>query len=176
MQTQNAQMVKFTSNLYADGWRVVKVWKTDEIRVCQTNGQPMTRMFFNILVSSWIVSRSQSVKYWYKVCAESQLTVLKRCMAMQAAFLWKISLLFLPCGYSLFYHLWYFSKNKEGVGVGVVLIQGTDFPLKKIANPEIPGKKELIPNSRRIWTANWSKIVKIHIQLYFYWPSYIPWP
>jgi hypothetical protein len=44
---------------------------------------------FSILLSSWIVSLSQSVKYWYKVCTESQLTVLKRCMETQAAFLWK---------------------------------------------------------------------------------------
>jgi hypothetical protein len=53
---------------------------------------------------------------------------------------------------------------------GAVIRRGSDpdFPLKQIANPEIPGKKELIPNSRRIWTANWSKIVIIHIQLNFY--------
>jgi hypothetical protein len=60
MQTQNAHMVKFTSNLYADGWTVVKVWKTDEIRVCQKHGQPMTHMFSNasVLVKCLVFSVS----------------------------------------------------------------------------------------------------------------------
>jgi hypothetical protein len=44
------------SNLYADGWRVVKVWKTNEIRVCQTNVQPMTHMFFK-----WRLHRSMQL-------------------------------------------------------------------------------------------------------------------
>ena len=98
------------SNLYADVWRVVKYEKPTKFE----SVKQMSNLWptcFSILLFSWIASFSQSAKYRYKVCTETQLTVLKRCMAMQAAFVMKVVLLFLPCGYNLFYHLWCFFQD-----------------------------------------------------------------
>ena len=118
------------SNLYADGWRVVKVWKTEKFE----SVKQMSNLWptcFSILLYSWIISLSQSVKYWYKACTESQLIVLYRCMAMQAAFLWKIVLLFLPCGYSLFHHLWcFFPWLKRAGGIPDVERSQSRIPIQ----------------------------------------------
>jgi hypothetical protein len=126
MQTQNAHMVKFTSNLYADGWKIfhknaaciaMHRFKTVNCDSVHTLYQYLTDWDNETIHEDRSIEKHvghRLVKYWYKVCTESQLTVLKRCMAMQAAFLWKIFLLFLPCGYSLFYHLWCFFPRFVG--------------------------------------------------------------